>query len=104
MSPLPSLAFNHPAFLFLFVLLPLFWVWQRRAFRTFASFLGLLLHSLVLALLVFAAAGLHMLGPGVVSTPLLVLDLSHSLTPEQRQWMRDTIVQRLRPAPDTPRR
>src|SRR5437867_1078839 len=102
MPPLPPLAVSRPEFLFLFALLPLFWLWQRRAFRRLASFLSLFFHSLVLALLVLAAAGLHMLGPGVMSTPLLVLDLSQSLTPVQRHWMRDTVVQRLRPAPDTP--
>jgi hypothetical protein len=102
MPPLPPLAFDRPEFLLLLAVLPLFWLWQRRAFRTLASFLTLLLHSLVLALLVLAAAGLHRLGPGVISTPLLVLDLSQSLTPAQRQWMRDTVVQRLHPTPDTP--
>ncbi|MBI3304267.1 MAG: VWA domain-containing protein, partial [Deltaproteobacteria bacterium] len=102
MLALPPLAFSRPDFLFLLALLPLFWLWQRRAFRTLLSFLSLFLHSLTLALLVLAAAGLHRLRPGAESTPLLAIDLSHSLTPVQRQWMHDTIVQRLRPAPDTP--
>ncbi|MGH8010074.1 MAG: VWA domain-containing protein, partial [Candidatus Binatia bacterium] len=79
-----------------------FWLWQWRAFRTLSSFLSLFLYSLVLALLVLAAAGLHMLRPGTVNTPLLALDLSRSLTPAQRQWMQDTIIQRLQPTPDTP--
>lgn len=102
MPALPPFAFNRPEWLLLFGLLPLFWLWQWRAFRSLSSFCSLLLHSLVLALLLFAAAGLHLLRPGAESTPLLALDLSHSLTPTQRQWMHDLIVQRLRPAPDTP--
>ena len=102
MPPLPPLAFSRPEFLFLFALLPLFWLWQRRAFRALSSFFSLLLHSLVLSLLIVAAAGLHRLMPGTTNTPLLVLDLSHSLTPAQRQWMRKTAEQRLHPAADTP--
>ena len=102
MSSLPPLAFSRCEFLFLLALLPLFWLWQRRAFRLLSSFFSLLLHSLVLALLVLAAAGLHKLMPGTTSTPLLALDLSRSLTPAQRQWMRNTIEQRLHPTSDTP--
>jgi uncharacterized membrane protein len=51
---------------------------------------------------VLAAAGLHTFQPGAASIPVLVLDLSQSLTAIQRQWMRDTITQHIRPAPDTP--
>lgn len=101
LSFLPVFALSRPEFLFLFILIPLFWFWQRWAFRALASFLSLLLHSLVLALLVLTAAGLHLLSPGAVSTPLLAVDLSQSLTPAQRRWMQDVIVQRLRPTPDT---
>ncbi len=100
-SSLSAFAFSRPEFLFLLALLPLFWLWQRRAFRSLSSFLSLLLHSLVLALLILAAAGLHQLLPGTESSPLLVLDLSQSLTATQRQWMQDTIVQSLRLAPNT---
>jgi uncharacterized membrane protein len=102
MPDLPPLAFSRPDFLSLFALVPLFWLWQWRAFRSFSSFFRLLLHSLVLSLLILAAAGLHRLLPGTANSPLLVLDLSHSLTPAQRQWMQNTIEQRLHPAPETP--
>jgi uncharacterized membrane protein len=88
--------------LFLLALLPLFWLWQWRAFRSLASLFSLLLHSLVLALLVLAAAGIHRLLPGTTSTPLLVLDLSHSVTAAQRQWMQSVIEERGHPTADTP--
>jgi Ca-activated chloride channel homolog len=102
MSFLSSLAVSRPELLYLLGLLPLFWLWQRRAFRRLSPFLTLLLHSLVFALLIVAAAGLHTLGPGASSTPLLVLDVSRSMTTVQRQAVRDTITQRLHPTPDTP--
>ncbi len=102
MIPLPLLAYDRPEFLFLLILLPLFWLWQRRAFRSLASFFSLLLHSLVFALLVLAAAGIHQLLPGTARTPVLVLDLSRSVTAAQRQWMRNTIEERLHPTSDTP--
>lgn len=102
LSLVPALEFSYPEFLFLLIGLPLFWLWQRRALRTLSSVLGLILHSLVLVVLILAAAGLHTLRPGVPRPPLLVLDLSRSLTATQRQWMRDTIVQRLRVTADTP--
>src|SRR4051812_15342695 len=102
MLDLPPLAFSRPDFLSLFALVPLFWLWQWRAFRSFSSFFRLLLHSLVLSLLILAAAGLHRLMPGTANSPLLVLDLSHSLTPAQRHWMQNTIEQRLHPVPETP--
>lgn len=102
MISLPPLAYDRPEFLFLLALLPLFWLWQWRAFRSLASFFSLLLHSLVLALLVLAVAGIHRLLPGTTSTPLLVLDLSRSVTAAQRQWMRSVIEERVHPTSDTP--
>ena len=102
MPSLDSLSFSRPELLFLLGVLPLFWLWQWRAFRSLSSFVSLLLHSLVFALLILAATGLHMLAPGTVNTPLLALDLSRSLTPAQRQWMQETIVQRLQPTSETP--
>jgi len=102
MLPLLPFAFHHPDLLYLLGLLPLFWLWQWRAFRSLAAFLSLLLHSLVLTLILLAAAGLHTFRPGVTSIPFLVLDLSHSLTASQRQWMHNTIERQLHPAPDTP--
>jgi len=99
---LPPYDFTQPHLLSLLLLLPLFWLWQWRAFRRLPSFLSLLLHSLVLALLILAVAGLHTLRPGAASVPLLVLDLSRSLTAPQRQWMQETIEQQLRPESDTP--
>src|SRR5438552_3663060 len=102
MPALPPFAFHRQELLYLFALLPLFWVLQRRAFRTMLSFFGLLLHTLVLILLILAAAGLYTLKPGISTTPLLAIDLSQSLTAAQRQWMHDTIAHTLQPSPDTP--
>ena len=99
---LPPYSFSRPELLYLFAILPLFWLWQWRAFRSLRACLSLLLHSLVFACVVLAAAGPHILRPGAASIPVLMLDLSESLTAAQRQWMRDTITQQIRPAPDTP--
>ncbi len=102
LSSLPPYDFSQPHLLSLFLLLPLFWLWQWRAFRRLPLFLSLLLHSLVLALLILAVAGLHTLRPGAASIPLLVIDLSRSLTDPQRQWIQETVEQQLRPESDTP--
>ncbi len=101
-SGVPSFDFSRPDFLWLFLLLPLFWLWQRRALRSLLAGVGLVLHSCVLVVLVLAVAGLHTLDPGSTNTPMLVLDLSRSMTAAQRQWMRDLVVQQLRPTPATP--
>lgn len=102
MSSLPPFVFERQDFLYLLGLLPVFWLLQWRAFRGLFSFLGLFLHTLVLGLLILALAGLATLKPGAGTTPLLVLDLSQSLTKEQRQWMQDTISHTLQPTGDTP--
>lgn len=102
LSFLSPLAFSNPEFLALFALLPIFWLWQWRAFRGFFSFLSLLLHSLVLALLILAIAGAHTFTPGASTTPVLMVDLSHSLTASQRQWMHDMITRTLQPSGETP--
>lgn len=101
-SSLPPYNFSQQHLLPLLLLLPLFWLWQWRAFRRLSMLFSLFLHSLVLALLILAVAGLHTLRPGAASIPLLVLDLSHSLTAPQRQWMQETIEQQLHLEPDTP--
>ena len=102
LPPLPPYAFSHPDILYLLGILPLFWLWQWRAFRSFATFVSLVLHSLVFGCILLAAAGLHTFRPGAASIPVLMLDLSQSLTAAQRQWMRNTITQQIRPTADTP--
>jgi uncharacterized membrane protein len=102
MFSLPPLFFDRPEILYCLALLPFLWFFQRRALRGVSSFVGLLLHTVVLVLLLLAVAGLHTLKPGANTTPLLVVDLSHSLTPSQRRWMSDTIAQNLHPSSDTP--
>lgn len=102
MSALPPLEFGRPEALFLLALVPLFWLWQRQAFRSSSSALLLLFHSLLLALLIVSAADLRVVEKGRPSSPLLLIDVSNSLTPGQRGWMRKTIAQNLRPAADAP--
>lgn len=101
-SWLPPFAFSQPEFFPLFGLLPLFWLLQWHSLRSLGGFLSLLLHSLVLCVLILAAAGLHGLRPGSASAPLLAFDVSHSLTLAQREWMRETALEKLKPTPDTP--
>ena len=101
-SWLPPFAFSQPEFFPLFGLLPLFWLLQWRSLRSLGGFLSLLLHSLVLCVLILAVAGLHGLRPGSASAPLLAFDVSHSLTLAQREWMRETALEKLKPTPDTP--
>lgn len=102
MHSLPPFVFERQDFLYLLGLLPLFWILQWRAFRGFFSFLGLLLHTLVATLVILALAGLATLKPGAATTPLLMLDLSRSLTTEQRQWMQETVTHTLHPTKETP--
>ena len=102
MFSLPPFIFERQEFLSFFALLPIFWFLQRRALRGLVSFLGLLLSTLVFSLIILTFAGLATLKPGVNTTPLLMVDLSRSLTAEQRQWMRDTIIQTFHPKADTP--
>ncbi len=99
---LPPLAFERPAFLWLFAGLPLLWLVQRRSLQSGLGRLSLALHSLLVGVLILIAAGCHSLRPGTVRSPLLAFDVSHSLTPDQRRWMRDTAARHLAPTPDTP--
>jgi uncharacterized membrane protein len=99
---LPPFIFEHQDFLYFLGLLPVFWALQWRAFHGLVLFFGLLLHTLVASLLILALAGLATLKPGAATTPLLVLDLSRSLTAEQRQWMQETVTHTLQPTGDTP--
>lgn len=102
MSALPPLEFGRPEALFLLALVPLFWLWQRQAFRSSSSALLLLFHSLLLALLIVSAADLRVVEKGRPSSPLLLIDVSNSLTAGQRDWVRKAIAQNIRPAADTP--
>ena len=102
LSSLPPHAFSRPEFFLLFGLLPVFWLLQWRSLLSLGTFLSLLLHSLVVSVLILAAAGLHTFRPGTDNAPLLAFDISRSLTQEQRQWMHDTAVAQLTPTPETP--
>ena len=104
MSALPPLEFSRPEALFLLALVPLFWLWQRQAvrqaFSSLSSALLLLFHSLLLTLLIVSAADLRVVKKGQPSSPLLLIDVSNSLTAGQRDWIQTTIMQDLHPAAD----
>lgn len=102
LSWLPPLAFDRPAFLWLFAGLPLLWLLQWCSLRSRAEFVSLVLHSLLVGALILIAAGWYSPRPGTLRAPLLAFDVSHSLTPDQRRWMREVAVRRLTPTPDTP--
>ena len=99
---LPPFAWSRPVFLYGLGVIPLILVWQRFAFRQRLSGVSLVLRGLFLALIMLAAAGPYTFGPRQPTPPVLVLDLSQSLTPAQRQWMQQTITQQLNPTPETP--
>ena len=95
----PSFAFERPEFLWLFAGLPLLWLvqWSR------AGFISLVLHSVLVGVLILCAAGWSGLRPAAAGARLLLaFDVSHSLTPDQRRWMRETAVRQFAPTPDTP--
>lgn len=102
MFVLPPFFFDRQEFLYALALLPILWFLQRKAFRSVLSFIGLLFHTAIIVLLILAAAGLHTLKPGMDTTPVLVIDTSHSLTAAQRQWMYDTITRNFHPDKETP--
>jgi uncharacterized membrane protein len=99
---LPPFAWGRPVFLYGLGIIPLILVWQYFAFRQRPSVVSLVLRGLFLALIILAAAGPYTFGPRQPTPPVLVLDLSQSLTPAQRQWMQQTITQQLKPTPETP--
>ena len=91
-----SFACERPELLWLWAGLPLLWLWYR------SGFVSLVLHSLLVGVLIPGAAGLAILRPATAGAPLLAFDVSHSLTPDQRRWMRETAVRQFAPTPDTP--
>ena len=99
---LPPLDWSRPAVLYGLVVIPVFLVLQRFAFRQRPSLPSLVLRGLFLAALVLAAAGPATRGKQRPIPPILVIDVSDSLTATQRQWMQQTITDHIRPAPDTP--
>ena len=99
---LPPFAWSRPVFLYGLGIIPLILVWQHFAFRQRPSVVSLVLRGLFLALIILAAAGPYTFGPRQPTPPVLVLDLSQSLTPAQRQWMQQTITQQVHPTPETP--
>ena len=97
----PPFAWSRPVFLYGLGIISLILLWQYFAFRQRPSVVSLVLRSLFLALIILAAAGPYTFGPRQPTPPVLVLDLSQSLTPAQRQWMQQTITQQLNPTPET---
>ena len=98
---LPLVGWSRPTLLYGLVVVPFFLLLQRLAFRQCPAFSSLALRGLFLIVLILAAAGPSTRGRQHPLPPLLVLDVSDSMTATQRQWIQQTITARIRPAPDT---
>ncbi len=99
---LPPVDWSRPTLLYGLLAVPLLLLWQHLAFRQRPSFSSLVLRGLFLIALILAAAGPYTRGRQRPVPPILVLDISDSMTVTQRQWMRQTITDHIRPAADTP--
>ena len=99
---LPPLDWSRPVVLYGLVVIPFLLVLQRFAFRQRPALPSLVLRGLFLAALVLAVAGPATRGKQRPIPPILVIDVSDSLTATQRQWMQQTITDHIRPAADTP--
>ena len=99
---LPPLDWSRPAVLYGLVAIPVFLFLQHFAFRRRPSLSSLALRGLFLVALLLAAAGPSTRGEQQPVPPLLVIDVSDSMTVTQRQWIQQTITDRIRPTPDTP--
>ncbi len=102
LTDLLPLDWSRPAVLYGLVAIPFFLFLQRLAFRQRPSLPSLALRGLFLAVLILAAAGPSTRGVQQPIPPILVIDVSDSLTAPQRQWIQQTITDHIRPAPDTP--
>ena len=98
----PPLEWSRPAVLYGLIAVPFFLFLQRFAFRQRPALSSLILRGLFLAALILAAAGPSTRGRQQPIPPILVIDVSDSLTAPQRQWIQQTITDHIRPAPDTP--
>ncbi len=98
---LPPLDWSRPAVLYGLVAVPFFLLLQRFAFRQRPSWLSLALRGLFLVVLILTAAGPSTRGKQQPIPPILVIDVSDSLTATQRRWIQQTITDRIRPAADT---
>ena len=99
---LPPVEWSRPTLLYGLVVTPFFLLLQRFVFRQRPSFSSLVLRGLFLIVLILAAAAPSTRGRQQAVPPLLVLDVSDSMTVTQRQWIQQTITDHIRPAPDTP--
>ena len=99
---LPPLDWSRPAVLYGLTAVPIFLLLQRSAFRQRPALSSLMLRGLFLVSLILVAAGPSTRGRQQPVPPILVIDVSDSLTATQRQWIRQTITDDIRPTPDTP--
>ncbi len=99
---LPPLDWSQPALLYGLIAVPFFLLLQRFAFRQRPSLPSLVLRGLFLIVLILVAAGPSTQGSQQPVPPVLVIDISDSMTATQRQWVQWTITDRIRPTPDTP--
>lgn len=99
---LPPLDWSRPAVLYGLVAVPIFLLLQRSAFRQRPALSSLTLRGLFLVSLILAAAGPSTRGKQQPIPPILVIDVSDSLTATQRQWIQQTITDQIQPTLDTP--
>ena len=99
---LPPLDWSQPALLYGLIVVPFFLLLQHFAFRRRPSLPSLVLRGLLLIVLILAATGPSIRGRQPPVPPILVIDVSDSMTATQRQWIQQTITDHIRPAPDTP--
>ena len=99
---LPPLDWSRPAVLYGLVAIPFFLFLQHFAFRRRPSLPSLVLRGLLLIVLILAATGPSVRGRQHPVPPILVIDVSDSMTATQRQWIQQTITDHIRPDPDTP--
>ena len=97
-----SWAWHRPTLLYGLIAVPFLLLFQRFVFRRRPSLPSLLLRGMFLTVLVLAAAGPHTLSERQPVPPVLMLDVSDSLTRSQQEWIQQTITQHIQPAPDTP--
>jgi uncharacterized membrane protein len=88
------LHFDHPQYLWLFALLPVFWWMSRASFSGLSrgqAALALAVRTLVFTLIVLALADAHSVRSNNRLTVLYLLDQSHSIPDTQREAMIDFV-------------
>lgn len=97
-----ALGWSRPGVLYGLLAVPLLLLVRRFGRWSSLTTTSLVLRAVFVALLILAAAGPQRLHHAPASPPVLVLDVSDSLTAAQREWVQTTVSQAVRPDPDWP--